>query len=208
MAIRAVVFEHRWRAGDHPGSRCHPAVGEPARAAGRGTQQPHARRLGRRRHRHDHRGRRAPGDHRSPRLHMPAREFPATRRQRVRTAPSPYPPDLSWWAVKGRQALVPLVHLPVSLAGPAPSGSTSTSRHRQGCSRPPRRLPDQAALSFTRPLRRPGGKGLSPPLDLRRLVAHMPLSPVDPAEHIHKLSSRRRSHPWRRPGPRGFTHAP
>jgi hypothetical protein len=85
-------------------------------------------------------------------VHMPAREFPATRRQRVRTAPSLYPPDLSWWAVKGRQALVPLVHLPVLLAGPAPSGSTSTSRHRQGCSRPPRRLPDQAALSFTRPL--------------------------------------------------------
>ena len=102
-----------------------------------------------------------------PVSHMPAREFPATRRQRVRTAPSPYPPGLSWWAVKGRQALVSLVHLPVSLAGPAPSGSASTSRHCQGCSRPPRRLPDQAALSFTRPLRRPGGKGLSPPLDLR-----------------------------------------
>ena len=122
-------------------------------------------------------------------VHMPAREFPATRRQRVRTAPSPYPPDLSWWAVKGRQALVPLVHLPVSLAGPAPSGSTSTFRHCQGCSRPPRRLPDQAALSFTRPLRRPGGKGLSPPLDLRRLVAHMGFRPVHPnKDHLAPLA--------------------
>jgi transposase len=30
--------------------------------------------------------------------HMPAKEFSTTRRQRMRTATSPYPPDLSWWA--------------------------------------------------------------------------------------------------------------
>jgi len=42
------------------------------------------------------------------------------------------------------------VHLLVSLAGPAPSGSTGTSRRCQGCSRPPRRLPAQASLSSSR----------------------------------------------------------
>jgi hypothetical protein len=104
----------------------------------------------------------------------------------VRTAPSPYPPDWSWWSVKGRQTLISRVHLPVSLTGPASSGSTDASRRCQGCSHPPRHLPDQAALSFTQPLRRPGDEGLSPPLDCRRLVAHMPLSPVNPAIHRHR----------------------
>jgi hypothetical protein len=47
--------------------------------------------------------------------------------------------------------------------GPAPSGSTGTSRRCQGCSRPPRRLPAQASLSFTGSLRRPGSGVLSPP---------------------------------------------
>ncbi len=59
--------------------------------------------------------------------------------------------------------LVPHVHLSVSLAGPRPSGSASPSRLCQGCSHPPRRLPAQAAPSFTRSLRRPSGAGLSPP---------------------------------------------
>ena len=59
--------------------------------------------------------------------------------------------------------LVPRVLLSVSLAGPAPSGSTSTSRHRQGCSHPPRHHPDPAASSFIAPLRQAAGEGLSPP---------------------------------------------
>ena len=108
------------------------------------------------------------------------RKFPTTRKPWVRTAPSPHPPDSSWWSVKGRQTLVPRVHLPVSLTGPAPSGSASTSRLCQGCSHPPRRLPDQAALSFTQPLRRPGVEGLSPPLNFARVVAHMIFCPVIP----------------------------
>ena len=58
-------------------------------------------------------------------------KFPATaQRSRVRTAASPYPPDLSWWAVKGRQTLISRVHLLVSLTGPASSGSADTSRRR------------------------------------------------------------------------------
>ncbi|MGF6887792.1 hypothetical protein ABIA39_006103 [Nocardia sp. GAS34] len=40
------------------------------------------------------------------RLSHRGQKFPATDRQRLRTAPSPYPPDLSWWAVKGRRTLI------------------------------------------------------------------------------------------------------
>jgi hypothetical protein len=45
------------------------------------------------------------------------------------------------------------VLLSVTLAGPAPSGSAGTSRLCQGCSRPPRHHPDQAAPSFALLLR-------------------------------------------------------
>jgi hypothetical protein len=127
----------------------------------------------------------------SPRLHRrsspwpPGRlshrdqKFPASaQRSRVRTATSPYPPDLSWWAVKGRQTLISRVHLLVSLTGPASSGSADTSRRCQGCSHPHQRPLDQAAPSFTQPLRRPGNEGLSPPSDFRRLVAHVVFGPV------------------------------
>ena len=95
--------------------------------------------------------------------HIATGSSPTPQASRVRTATSPYPPDLSWWAVKRRQTLVSRVHLPVLLTGPAPSGSAGTSRRCQGCSHPPRRLLDQAAPSFTQPLRRPGDEGLSPP---------------------------------------------
>jgi hypothetical protein len=93
----------------------------------------------------------------SPRLHRRSSPWPPGRlshrdqkfpnpaqRRRVRTATSPYPPDLSWWAVKGRQTLISRVHLLVSLTGPASSGSADTSRRCQGCSHPPQHLPDQA----------------------------------------------------------------
>jgi hypothetical protein len=97
---------------------------------------------------------------------------------RVRTATSPDPPGSSRWAVKGRQTLISRVYLLVSLTGPAPSGSTGTPRRCQGRSHPHRRLPDQAAPSFTPPLRRQGGAGLSPPLDSKRLVAHVVFRPI------------------------------
>ena len=60
---------------------------------------------------------------------------------------------------------VPRVLLSVTLAGPAPSGSTETSRLCQGCSRPPRHHPDQPALSYADLLRQANGEGLSPPLE-------------------------------------------
>jgi len=113
---------------------------------------------------------------------------PGTAGRRVRTATSPYPPDLSWWAVKRRQTLISRVHLLVSLTGPASSGSADTSRRCQGCSRPHRYLLDQAALSFTQPLRRPGDEGLSPPSDFRRLVAHVVLRPIDPTKRVQGIS--------------------
>jgi hypothetical protein len=61
----------------------------------------------------------------------------------------PYPPDLSRHFSYGASTTDSLaLRLLTSLAEPAPSGSTSTSRHCQGCSNPPRRPPDQAALGF------------------------------------------------------------
>jgi hypothetical protein len=60
---------------------------------------------------------------------------------------------------------VPRVLLSATLAGPAPSGSTGTPRLCQGCSRPPRHHPAQAAPSFTALPRQDGGEGLSPPLE-------------------------------------------
>ena len=59
--------------------------------------------------------------------------------------------------------LVPHVHLPVSLGRPRSSGSADPSRRCQGCSHPPRRLPAQAAPSFTGPLRQTGDGVLPPP---------------------------------------------
>ena len=86
-------------------------------------------------------------------IHKPPGSSPPVMKGRVRAAPGPYPPDLSRSAFKRRITLVPRVLLSVTLAGPAPSGSTDTSRLCRGCSRPPRRFPDQAAPSFAALLR-------------------------------------------------------
>ena len=66
-------------------------------------------------------------------------------------------------SLTGRHALVPRVHLLALLAGPGPSGSADPSRRCQGCSHPCVRLHAQAALSFTRLLRQPGGGPFIPP---------------------------------------------
>lgn len=72
-------------------------------------------------------------------------------RRRVIPLPSPHLPGSSWWVrLRGVLTLVSRVHLSVSLAEPGSSGSTDPPRRCQGCSRLPRRLPDQAALSFSR----------------------------------------------------------
>ena len=78
--------------------------------------------------------------------------------------PGPYPPDLSRRHRYGASTADSLpLRLLTLLAGPGPSGSTGPSRRCRGCSRPPRRSPDQAASSFTKPLRRPGGGALPSP---------------------------------------------
>ncbi len=78
--------------------------------------------------------------------------------------PGPHPPDWSRRHRYGASTTDSLaLRLLTLLAGPGPSGSTGPSRRCRGCSRPPRRSPDQAASSFTRPLRRPGGGALPSP---------------------------------------------
>ena len=64
------------------------------------------------------------------------------------------------------------LHLLVSLAGPAPSGSTGTSRVVRAASRPPRRSPGRAALRLHLAAATTRREGLSPSLDNWRLVAH------------------------------------
>ena len=75
-------------------------------------------------------------------------------------------------ALRGFTPPVPHVLLSITLAGPTPSGSADASRLCRGCSHPYRHLPAQAAPSFSRPLRRPTGAGLPPPLKQQRLTAH------------------------------------
>ena len=92
------------------------------------------------------------------------RSRPPTNATVVHCKPAPIRQVPSRFIAYGTSSMVPSVRLLVLLAGPAPSGSTGTSRRCQGCSHPPRRPPDQAAPSFTQPLRRPSRAGLSPPL--------------------------------------------
>ena len=74
--------------------------------------------------------------------------------------------------LRGVLTLVPHVHLPVSLAGPRPSGSADPSRLRRGCLPPGPSVPTgQAAPSFSGPLRRAEGGVLSSPHGRERLVA-------------------------------------
>jgi hypothetical protein len=102
----------------------------------------------------------------------PSREVPAAQRSggthRARPVSTRFEPVHE---IKDVTTPVPRVLLSATLAGPAPSGSTGTSRLCRGCSRPPRHHPGQAAPSFTALLRQDGGEGLSPPLEQQRLAA-------------------------------------
>src|SRR5215212_9638635 len=63
----------------------------------------------------------------------------------------------------GLHALVPLVHLLVSLAGPAPSGSADAPRRCQDCFPPSPASPGiRLSSASTRLLRQPSGKGIPP----------------------------------------------
>jgi hypothetical protein len=100
----------------------------------------------------------------SPRLRRSPSPWPPDRQDQSdpgvparmgRCAPrsSPDPPDFELAEVlRGFTPLVPRVHLPVSLAGPTPSGSTGASRRCRGCSPPdPADSPGLAAPCFCRP---------------------------------------------------------
>jgi hypothetical protein len=64
----------------------------------------------------------------------PAKEFPARHHGQVRTAIQPTSTGFELAALlRGFTPLVPHVHLLVSLAEPAPSGSTDTSRRCRSC---------------------------------------------------------------------------
>jgi len=80
----------------------------------------------------------------------PAQEFPTRNGGRVRTAIQPRSTGFELAEVlRSFTSLVPLVHLPDSLARPAPSGSSGTSRRCRGCSPPvPVVSPEPAAPSF------------------------------------------------------------
>jgi len=110
-----------------------------------------------------------------PRLHRPCREFPTRHHAWVRTAHQPRSTGFRAGTYsRGVTTPVSLVYLPVSLTAPGPSGSPEPTRLCRGCSHPPRRPPDQAASSFTSPLRqRRNGRSLtSIRKQQQRLVAH------------------------------------
>jgi hypothetical protein len=85
-----------------------------------------------------------------PHRHAKPASESSVHASRPRTAPRPYPPDLSRCHVYRAFALVPLVCRLISLAEPDSSGSAEPSRLCQRCSHPIRRLPDRTALSFYR----------------------------------------------------------
>jgi len=95
----------------------------------------------------------------------PARESPAHPPEATGRAPLPgHIRQVGAGASPERRyTLAHHVHLSVSLGRPRPSGSADPSRRCQGCSHPPRRLPVQAALSFTSLLRQTGDGVLPPP---------------------------------------------
>jgi hypothetical protein len=98
---------------------------------------------------------------------------------------------------EGRKTPVPRVLLSATLAGPAPSGSTGTSRLCQGCSHPPRRHTDPAAPSYSDLLRQATGEGLSPPHGSQRLTAQRKIR----TDHGEAAPDQSRRHPM--PGGRG-----
>lgn len=80
------------------------------------------------------------------------RSSPPGTARRVRTATQPISARFELVeALKSFTPLVPHVHLSRSLTGPAPSGSTGTSRRCRGCSHPHPQLQGQAASNFNQP---------------------------------------------------------
>jgi hypothetical protein len=82
----------------------------------------------------------------------PAKEFPARHHGQVRTAIQPTSTGFELAALlRGFTPLVPHVHLLVSLAEPAPSGSTDTSRRCRSCLPPSPASPGSGCSLLHRP---------------------------------------------------------
>ena len=147
-----------------------------------------------------------------PGVEDPAESSPPSSRMGTHREPAQIHRVRAGGRSRGVTQPVPYVYLPVSLTTPGPSGSPEPTRLCRGCSHPPRRPPDQAASSFTSPLRRQrDGRSLTSIRQQQRLVAHS--EPTHPA-HVRverggtggrhgQLRSRRG---WGRlPCPRGHT---
>lgn len=96
-----------------------------------------------------------------------------------------------------------LVRLSASLAGPAPSGSTGTSRRCQGCShpdRPPKRRPRLPSASAPCCDREPG-KAFHLPKETPRLMAHINIQPWHPDEIQESSHFTRQLDRHRKPSP-------
>ena len=94
----------------------------------------------------------------------PARSSRPASPPAVRTATQPISARLELVGLEGLDTLVSHVHLPVSLAGPAPSGSTGSSRRCQGCLPPSPASPGSGCPQLHPAATTAGGGGLSPPL--------------------------------------------
>ena len=110
-------------------------------------------------------------------IKTPPQEFPARHEGQVRAASGPDPPGSSRCKIMGRKRRFLAYSSPPRSPGTRHLAVLTRPGFVRAASRPPRHHPDQAALSFTGPLRRTGGAGLSPPLELsvpsrRTLISH------------------------------------
>jgi hypothetical protein len=131
------------------------------------------------------------------------------RRHQPRT--DPYPPDWSQRITYGALHRFLLVRLSASLAGPAPSGSTGTSRRCQGCShpgRPPKRRPRLPSASAPCCDKGPGEVSHLPE-ETPRLMAHVDVDPgdADEVEELRHLARQFNRHAGFLPAPRRHRHA-
>jgi hypothetical protein len=108
-----------------------------------------------------------------PLLHRPEKFTATPPGQRLRTAPGPHPPDSSRYSVEGRYN-TGSSRTPLGQRSPGPHHLAVLTH--PGFVRAAPTLPGTSRIRLppapTRPLRRPGDAGLSPPLEPQRLTAH------------------------------------
>ena len=102
-------------------------------------------------------------------INKPPREFPVRHEGQVRVASGPDPPGSSRCKIVGRKRRFLAYSSSPRLPGTRHLAVLTRPGFVRAASRPSRRHPGQAALSFSGPLRRAEGAGLSPPLELPAL---------------------------------------